>query len=200
MDAQEIRHSILAPREEGIQPQVKEMQQSSGWRIAIYLLLFLVCLLGVAKLIPQWTMVLVVVVTFLICDRRVFLHVDWGLLLTFVAFFIFIGNARRIPQFYNLVSGLVNIHPLITSVLCSQVISNVPTALLVSGFSTAWRSIILGTNLGGLGTLVASMASLISYKAVVKQYPSKKGEYLKIYTAFNLLFLVVLVGMALLLE
>ena len=75
-----------------------------------------------------------------------------------------------------------------------------PTALLVSGFSTAWRPIILGTNLGGLGTLVASMASLISYKAVVKQYPDKKGDYLKIYTAFNLLFLLVLVGMALLLE
>ena len=200
MDAQEIRRSILAPREEGVQPQVKEMQRSSGWRITLYFLLFLVCLLGVAKLIPQWAMVLVVAVTFLICDRRVFLHVDWGLLLTFVAFFVFIGNARRIPQFYNLVSSLVNIHPLITSVLCSQVISNVPTALLVSGFSTAWRPIILGTNLGGLGTLVASMASLISYKAVIKQYPDRKGNYLKIYTSLNLLFLVVLVGMALLLE
>lgn len=200
MDPQEIRRSVLAPRNAGIQPQVKEMQQSSGWRIVIYLLLFLVCLLGVAKLIPQWAMVLIVAMTLLICDRRVFLHVDWGLLLTFVAFFVFIGNARRIPQFYNLVSGLVNIHPLITSVLCSQVISNVPTALLVSGFSTAWRPIILGTNLGGLGTLVASMASLISYKAVVKQYPDKKGNYLKVYTSFNLLFLVVLVGMALLLE
>lgn len=200
MDAKEIQHSVLAPRSDRIRPQVAEMQQKGSWRIAIYLLLFLWCLLGVSNIIPQWLMALTVILVFLITDRRVFLHVDWGLLLTFVAFFIFIGNARRIPQFYELVSSLVNIHPFITSLLCSQIISNVPTALLVSGFSTAWRPIILGTNIGGLGTLIASMASLISYKAVVKQYPHSKGRYLLTYTLLNLLFLVVLVSMALILE
>lgn len=200
MKAKDIQHSVLAPKPDGIQPQVEEMQESGRWRIVVYLLLFLVCLLGVARVIPQGAMVLVVILVFLICDRRVFLHVDWGLLLTFVAFFIFIGNARRMPQFYGMVSGLVNIHPLIASILCSQVISNVPTSLLVSGFSTAWKAIILGTNLGGMGTLIASMASLVSYKAVVKRYPHKKGHYLKVYTLFNLLFLIVLTGLALIME
>ncbi|MEK0306350.1 SLC13 family permease [Bifidobacterium favimelis] len=200
MDADDLRKSVLAPNPDKIQPQVREMQQGGKWRIAVYLFLFVVCLLGVGKVIPQWAMVGIVVLTFLACDRQVFLHVDWGLLLTFVAFFIFIGNARRLPAFYNLVSGLVNVHPLLTSALCSQVISNVPTALLVSGFSDAWKDIIIGTNLGGLGTLIASMASLVSYKAVIKRYPTKKGRYLAVYTACNMVFLVVLLGMAVVIE
>ncbi|RBP99841.1 SLC13 family permease [Bifidobacterium xylocopae] len=191
MGASGIRRSVLAPAQGRTHPDV-HMEPMPGWRLGVYAALFLVCLLGVGGILPQWAMLAIVVLGFAICDRRVFLQVDWGLLLTFVAFFIFIGNARRIPGFYNLVSGLVGSHPLATSVVCSQMISNVPTALLVSGFSSAWRQIIVGTNLGGLGTLIASMASLISYKAVVKKYPRSKGRYLSTYTLLNLLFLAVL--------
>ncbi|AKV56125.1 transport protein [Bifidobacterium actinocoloniiforme DSM 22766] len=199
MGASNIQRSVLAPESDGIHPQV-QVAPIQGWRLAVYSALFLVCLLGVGGIVPQWAMVAIVAFGFLLCDRRVFLQVDWGLLLTFTAFFIFIGNARRIPAFYNLVSGLVGAYPLVTSVACSQVISNVPTALLVSGFSSSWRQIIVGTNLGGLGTLIASMASLISYKAVGKKYPQSKGRYLKIYTLLNVLFLAILLAMACLIE
>ncbi|BDR52627.1 anion transporter [Bombiscardovia nodaiensis] len=199
LEARRIQESVLAPEQDSIQPQV-QVAPCEGWRLAVYGALFMVCLLGVGGILPQWVMVLIVAAGFFLCDWRVFLQVDWGLLLTFVAFFIFIGNARRIPEFYNLVSGLVGHYPLLTSVISSQVISNVPTSLLVSGFSTAWRQIIVGTNLGGLGTLIASMASLISYKAVVKKYPGSKGRYLKVYTLWNVIFLLVLLALALLIE
>ncbi|BDR55016.1 citrate transporter [Bombiscardovia apis] len=199
LQANAIEESVFSPQPDKIHPQV-QMGPCEGWRIAVYSALFVVCLLGVGGLLPQWLMIAIVAIGFLLCDRHVFSQVDWGLLLTFVAFFIFIGNARRIPQFYHLVSGLVGSYPLLTSVITSQVISNVPTSLLVSGFSSSWRQIIVGTNLGGLGTLIASMASLISYKAVVKKYPESKGHYLKVYTLWNVIFLAVLLILAFVIE
>ena len=87
-----------------------------------------------------------------------------------------------------------------TAVIASQVISNVPAALLLSGFTENITALIIGTNLGGLGTLIASMASLIGYKNVVRKYPNKKGRYLAVYSAVNVLFLIVLVGLSWIIE
>ena len=115
-------------------------------------------------------------------------------------FFIFIGNMKRVPEFYQLAQTLVGGHPLEVAVVSSQVISNVPTTLLLSGFCDQWRSLIIGTNLGGMGTLIASMASLISYKNVVRQYPDRKGRYLAVYSVVNVLFLIVLVGLSWIIE
>ncbi len=119
-------------------------------------------------------MCVIVFVAFLLCDRRVFRNVDWGLPLTFCMFFIFIGNMKRVPEFYELAASLVGAHPLEVAVVSSQFISNVPTTLLLSGFCDQWRELIIGTNLGGLGTLIASMASLIGYKNVTRAYPDKE--------------------------
>ena len=91
-------------------------------------------------------------------------------------------------------------HPLEVSVVSSQFISNVPTTLLLSGFCDQWRALIIGTNLGGMGTLIASMASLIGYKNVTRKYPDKKGRYLAVYSAVNVLFLIVLVGLSWIIE
>ena len=162
--------------------------------------LFIVCLLAVSDFIPLWLMCVIVFVAFLLCDRRVFRNVDWGLPLTFCMFFIFIGNMKRVPEFYELAASLVGAHPLEVSVVSSQFISNVPTTLLLSGFCDQWRELIIGTNLGGLGTLIASMASLIGYKNVTRAYPDKKGRYLAVYTAVNVLFVIVLVGLSWIIE
>ena len=125
---------------------------------------------------------------------------DWGLPLTFCMVFIFIGNMRRVPEFYELARTLVGSHPLEVAVASSQVISNVPTTILLSSFCSQWRALIIGTNLGGMGTLIASMASLVAYKNVTRQYPDKKGRYLAVYSAVNVLFLVVLLTLSWIIE
>ncbi|PJM73239.1 anion transporter [Bifidobacterium primatium] len=204
LGAEGIEQGVLAPNP--TQPQPDEIRITGygagygGWRTVVYSLLFVICLLGVGGVLPLWLMVAIVVVAFLFCDRRAFKIVDWGLPLTFCMFFIFIGNMRRVPAFYELAQSLVGGHPLELGVAFSQVISNVPTTLLLSGFSDAWRELIIGTNLGGMGTLIASMASLISYKGVVARYPEHRGRYLGVYTGMNVVFLIALVGLALVIE
>ena len=199
-----LETGVLAPERSKHQPDEIRITGYGagygGWRTVVYALLFVVCLLAVSDFIPLWVMCVVVVATFLFTDRRVFRYVDWGLPLTFCMFFIFIGNMKRVPEFYQLAQSLVSGHPLEVAVVSSQMISNVPTTLLLSGFCDQWRSLIIGTNLGGMGTLIASMASLISYKNVVRQYPDRKGHYLGVYTAVNVLFLIVLVGLSWIIE
>ena len=199
-----LETGVLAPERSKHQPDEIRITGYGagygGWRTVVYALLFVVCLLAVSDFIPLWVMCVVVVATFLFTDRRVFRYVDWGLPLTFCMFFIFIGNMKRVPEFYQLAQSLVSGHPLEVAVVSSQVISNVPTTLLLSGFCDQWRQLIIGTNLGGMGTLIASMASLISYKNVVRQYPDRKGRYLGVYTAVNVLFLIVLVGLSWIIE
>ena len=204
IDGSGIEQNVLAPHSD--RPQPDEIRVTGygagygGWRTIVYTALFVVCLLAVSDFIPLWVMCVVVFVAFLLCDRRVFRNVDWGLPLTFCMFFIFIGNMKRVPEFYELAASLVGAHPLEVAVVSSQFISNVPTTLLLSGFCDQWRELIIGTNLGGLGTLIASMASLIGYKNVTRAYPDKKGRYLAVYTAVNVLFVIVLVGLSWIIE
>lgn len=199
-----LETGVLAPERSKHQPDEIRITGYGagygGWRTVVYALLFVVCLLAVSDFIPLWVMCVVVVATFLFTDRRVFRYVDWGLPLTFCMFFIFIGNMKRVPEFYELARSLVGGHPLEVAVGSSQVISNVPTTILLSGFCDQWRDLIIGTNLGGMGTLIASMASLISYKNVVRQYPHKKGRYLAVYSAVNVLFLAVLLTLSWIIE
>ena len=145
-------------------------------------------------------MTALVFVAVIICDRRVFIGLDWCLPLTFCAFFIFIGNMARVPEFANIASHFVGKYPLQLGVVSSQIISNVPTTLLLSGFSDNWRPLIIGTNLGGLGTLIASMASLVTYKIVVGHYANQKKRYLTVYSLINIFFLVLTVGLSYIIE
>ena len=128
----------------------------------------------------------------LIADRKTILKVDWSLLLTFVGFFVFIGNMGRVPAFSEALSKIITGRETYTAIVSSQVISNVPAALLLSGFTDNIRALVIGTNLGGLGTLIASMASLISYKLAAARKDIAMGKYLGLFTVLNLLFLLVL--------
>ena len=163
--------------------------------VGIYSILFVLSLLTVARIVPYWVTFAVVLVVVLICQRRLLLKVDYSLIFTFVGFFVFIGNMGRIDGFRTFVEKVLGGHEVITSVLASQVISNVPAAVLLSGFTDRYTDLIVGTNLGGLGTLIASMASLISFKYVARQDKGARGRYLAYFTFANVLFLAVLICM-----
>ena len=126
--------------------------------------------------------------------KRVFLGVDYFLLLTFIALFILIGNLENIPFFNSLFSKWIIGNEVIWGVLASQVISNVPAAILLSGFSANYEAIIVGINIGGLGTLIASMANLISYKILVREFNDFKSRYLIVFTVLNIALLLILLA------
>ena len=159
-----------------------------------YAVLFLFCLLSVAKVLPPLVLFLMALAFFLVADRKILWCIDYALLGTFIGFFIFIGNLGRLPAFRDFFAGILTGHETLAGVISSQVISNVPTALLLSGFTDKWESLVVGTNLGGLGTLIASMASLISYKQMVRQYPGLKGKYFLYFTLGNVGMLFILLG------
>lgn len=159
-----------------------------------YAVLFLFCLLSVAKVLPPLVLFLMALAFFLVADRKILWCIDYALLGTFIGFFIFIGNLGRLPAFRVFFAGILTGHETLAGVISSQVISNVPAALLLSGFTDKWESLVVGTNLGGLGTLIASMASLISYKQMVRQYPGLKGKYFLYFTLGNVGMLVILLG------
>ncbi len=166
--------------------------RADRYKLLCYGAAFVLCLICVADVLPPLVAAVAVTCYLLAADREVLAHVDYSLLGTFAGFFVFIGNLGRIDAFSGFLSDLLAGHVTLVSVLASQVISNVPAALLLSGFSGDWPALIVGANLGGLGTLIASMASLISYKQVARQYPAQKGRYLLAFTVANLIMLGVL--------
>lgn len=162
----------------------------------VYLILFVLSLLVVARVLPYYMVLPTVLIVVFFMDRDVLGKVDYCLLLTFISFFIFTGNMGNIPVVRDTLQSLVAGRELGIGILASQFISNVPAALLLSGFTQDYRALLLGVNLGGLGTLIASMASLISYKMYAHNYNKTKGIYLLWFTVANLLFLAVLVAVA----
>lgn len=126
--------------------------------------------------------------------KRVFLGVDYYLLLTFIALFVLIGNLENIPYLNSLFKNSIVGNEVLWGVVSSQVISNVPSAILLSGFSTNYEAIIVGVNIGGFGTLIASMANLISYKILVREHKEFKIRYLVIFSVLNVVLLLVLSG------
>lgn len=165
----------------------------------LYSLLFLVCLAAVANWLPVWLAVTAALLSSLCWNRSVLNEVDYTLLLTFTGFFLFVGNLGRLDAFRTLFQGWMEGREILCGVLVSQVISNVPAALLLSGFTQNGTALLIGVNLGGLGTLIASMASLISYKYISRAYPTLSRRYLGWFTGINLLFLFLLSGLLLIL-
>ena len=168
---------------------------------AYYFVLFILCLLTVAYLIPYPVLLLVSIPVLLIWDNETLKKVDYSLLLTFISFFVFIGNMQRIPAVAEMISSLVEGKELITAFLASQIISNVPAAMLLSGFTENYKDLLLGVNIGGLGSLIASLASLISFKyfanyvaKLPKESNITKGKYLVHFTSMNVLFAAFLLG------
>lgn len=162
--------------------------------------LLILCLLVVFRLLPYQPVLICVMAAVLLLKRKLYLSVDYFLLLTFLCFFVFIGNMKRIPEINALLVSAVQGRELLVGILASQIISNVPAAILLSGFSSDFSSLLTGVNLGGLGTLIASLASLISFKFFSREYPDKKGAFLKEFTIWNLVFLAVLTAAALALK
>jgi len=161
-------------------------------RVIIYLALFAVAILMVFRFMPYQIGLIIIPLALLFLDRQALLQVDYGLLFTFVFFFIFAGNMGRIDAVRDFFSYLLNINTLVFSAMSCQVISNVPSAILLSQFTDNYRELLLGVNIGGAGTLIASLASLITFKEYTKQDPKHTVSYLVKFTAFNFAFLIVL--------
>lgn len=163
-------------------------------KTAVYVALFALAIAIVFRGIPYWIGLAVIPVTLFFMDRDALKKVDYPLLCTFVFFFIFAGNMARIPAVRELFSGLLAKNTLVFSVLSCQVISNVPSAILLSQFTENYRELLIGVNIGGVGTLIASLASLITFREYTKNNPGKAGYYMVLFSAFNFGFLLLLVA------
>ncbi len=161
-------------------------------RTVIYLLLFALSIVIVFRVIPYQIGLLVIPPALFFLDKKALKAVDYPLLLTFVCFFIFAGNMARIPAISNLFSSLLEKNTLLVSALSCQIISNVPSAILLSQFTADYPALLLGVNIGGTGTLIASLASLITFREYSSHNPGKSMHYLVRFTGFNFLFLIVL--------
>ena len=162
-------------------------------QIIIYAGLFVIALLSVVRVLPWYVFAIIVLVVVGGMDYKILFRADYILLLTFIGFFIFTGNMGNIEAISSFLGNVLNGREFAVSVALSQVISNVPATLMLSGFTTKYKALLLGVNIGGLGTLIASMASLISYKAYSKEYKDKSGKYMLVFTCVNVAFLIVLV-------
>ena len=158
----------------------------------LYLVLFALSIAIVFRGIPYWVGLLVIPPVLLFADRKALKMVDYPLLLTFVAFFIFSGNVSRIPAVREIFEFLLGKSTLLFSVLSCQVISNVPSAILLSNFTENYPALLVGVNIGGAGTLIASLASLITFREYSKHTPGKTGSYILKFSAFNFGFLIIL--------
>lgn len=167
-------------------------KEKNTCKVMMYVALFCICILAVLRVLSVSIAFAVTLCAIMIFDRKVLKKVDYSLLLTFVGFFIFIGNMGRLPMFSSLLQKYISGNEVITAVLTSQVVSNVPAALLLSNFTDNLPALIVGTNIGGLGTLIASMASLISYKFIAQKKNISKGKYLIFFTVGNIIFLAAL--------
>ncbi len=182
-------------KEDSVQEPV--LKRKAFW---IYLLLFLVCMGNVFHLYSHWIVGIVVVLVVFVMDKKLFAEADYSLLLTFIGFFVFIGNMKQIEAINQWIMDIITGNELVIGVLSSQVISNVPAAMLLSGFTTDFKELLYGVNIGGLGTLIASMASLISYRFYGKAYPEHKKAYFKQFTIYNIVLLVIILGIAMILK
>ena len=169
-------------------------------RSITYLLLFILAIAIVFRGIPYGVGLVVIPVALLFLDRKALKMVDYPLLLTFVFFFIFSGNMARIDAVRSLFSYFLEKNTLLVSVLSCQVISNVPTAILLSQFTDNYKQLLLGVNIGGVGTLIASLASLITFREYSKHNKGKNGYYILLFSAFNFAFLIILAVFSLLFQ
>ncbi|MBQ7039098.1 MAG: citrate transporter [Clostridia bacterium] len=164
-------------------------------RTTLYLALFALSIAIVFRGIPYWTGLVIIPVVLYFADKKALKMVDYPLLFTFVAFFVFSGNMARIDGVRNLFAFLLEKNTLLFSVLSCQVISNVPSAILLSQFTENYADLLVGVNIGGVGTLIASLASLITFREYHRSNPDKTLFYLGVFSAFNFGFLIILTAL-----
>lgn len=179
-----------------VKPEPLEMRDEivrlPVFKTVVYLLLFALSIAIVFRGISYWIGLVVIPLMLVLMDRKALKMVDYPLLLTFVFFFVFSGNMARIQAVKDLFSLMLGKSTFLFSVLSCQVISNVPSAILLSQFTSNYKDLLLGVNIGGVGTLIASLASLITFREYTKQNKGKTGYYIMLFTAFNFAFLIIL--------
>ncbi len=161
-----------------------------------YLALFALSIIIVFRGVPYWIGLLVIPPVLFFMDRKALKDVDYGLLFTFAFFFIFSGNMARIDIVRELISQLLHKNTLLFSVLSCQIISNVPSAILLSQFTNDYANLLIGVNIGGTGTLIASLASLITFREYKKHNPNRVGYYIGLFSLFNFSFLIIITAFA----
>lgn len=172
--------------------QKPESIRMSKPRVAIYVALFALCIAMTVGAVPFLMGMTVIVVVLAIADRRVFAKTDYALVMTFVCFFIFSGNIAQIPAISDFFSTVLDsCGAFVTSLISSQIISNVPSAILISHFSNDWVGIALGTNVGAVGTPISSLATLITLRQYQKSGLGGNGKFIARFEAYNFAFLVV---------
>ncbi len=164
-------------------------------RFALHACLFAISLLAVFHVFDHLILLIAVVAALFLFDRRIFLEVDYALLVTFVCFFVFSGNMAHMPAMQEFLGRLMGNHPMLTSLFASQIISNVPSAVLLAGFTQNWHSLLIGVDLGGLGTPIASLASLIAFRCYTH---TRDADILRFMREFSIANVFVLACMVLL--
>ena len=170
----------------------EEKEKVEPKRTAFYLVLFALTILMVFRVIPYYVCLPIILVSILATDRSALSKVDYPLLLTFVCFFLLAGNISRIEAVSAFFSSLLEKNTLLTTILSCQVISNVPSAILLSSFTTNYKELLLGVNIGGVGTLISSLASLITFREYTSHVKGKTAQYLGLFTVLNFGFLIIL--------
>ena len=163
-------------------------------KAAVYTGVFVLCIAAVFRLVPDWVCLIAAIAAALICDVKLLLKIDYILLATFVCFFVFVGNIARIDAVSEFFSGILTDRELIVSALLSQVISNVPAAVMLAEFTDNGTQLLLGVDIGGFGTIIASMASLIAFQIYRGSERAQTGKYMGVFTLVNVTFLVLLLG------
>ena len=188
---------IIFVKPEKLEFKDEKISMSTG-RVILYLCLFALAIIIVFRGIPYWIGLIIIPGVLIFADRKALKNVDYPLLLTFVFFFIFAGNMSRMDVVRDGLSSLLNVNTLLVSTLSCQCISNVPSAILLSQFTDNYRQLLIGVNIGGTGTLIASLASLITFREYVSHNPGRTGYYIKKFSIFNFSFLGILLGIMLL--
>ena len=175
-----------------VEKETRKVRRMDKHRTAIYLAFLFLAMLSVFRVI-SWLVLFIAELAFMLAfDRKILRRIDYILLMTFVAFFIFSENMRNIEGVRKLIESPMATHPISTSALVSQVISNVPAAILLSSFTDSFRGVLIGTDIGGLGTPIASLASLISLKLYFRRRQSSKGRYIMLFLILNVALLAIL--------
>lgn len=182
---------LIFVKKEELEFRGEEIKLPIG-RTVLYLALFALSIAIVFRGIPYWIGLIIIPLVLLFADKRALAAVDYPLLLTFVFFFIFAGNMARIDIVRAVFSALLEQNTLLFSVLSCQCISNVPSAILLSQFTDNYAPLLVGVNIGGAGTLIASLASLITFREYVKHNPDKSGKYIVLFSLFNFGMLAIL--------
>ena len=189
-----IAGTCFVVKPEPVKLETPPAQAPVLWRMIVYFVLFALSVMIVFRVFAWYIGLIAVTVALLILEPRAFLHVDYALLLTFCAFFVFSGNMARIPEVRAFLSALIGASALLVGTASCQVISNVPSAVLLSRFTNDYRNLLVAVNIGGLGTPIASLASPITLGEFRRRMPGKTLRYLALFSLINFSFLAVLIG------